>query len=146
MDKLWAPWRVNYITKIGRKPQGSLFTRLLRDKKNDKKNYVFFRREHCFSVLNLYPYNNGHSLIVPNRKVKDLCELKKDERDKKHEAIADRNALWVLLGVLIVGILYQSITSALQNIPLEVDYFLVAALLAAVLIRAFTNYYLDLSH
>ncbi|PIU22423.1 MAG: hypothetical protein COT14_01205 [Candidatus Diapherotrites archaeon CG08_land_8_20_14_0_20_30_16] len=108
-----------------------------------------------FAIFQLIPFWSLHiKLIVTTIWIAILLadvihimlKLKKDERDKKHEAIADRNALWVLLGVLIVGILYQSITSALQNIPLEVDYFLVAALLAAVLIRAFTNYYLDLSH
>ncbi len=72
-----------------------------------------------------------------------MLTLKKDEREIKHEAIADRNALWILLAVLIVGILYQSVTSSLKGVVPEVDYFLIAALIAAVIMKAFTNMYLD---
>jgi len=49
--------------------------------KTDKKNYVVVRTKYSFSVLNIYPYNNGHLLIVPNRHVSDFTKLTKDERD-----------------------------------------------------------------
>jgi len=79
MDKLWAPWREKYVTKIAGKKHGSIFTKIQKERK-DKKNYIFLRSKHSFAVLNIYPYNNGHSLIVPNREVKELSELKKEER------------------------------------------------------------------
>jgi len=69
--------------------------------------------------------------------------MKKDEREIKHEAIADRNALWVMLAVLIIGILYQTIVSAINKTVPQVDYFLIAALLVAVIMKGATNYYLD---
>jgi len=72
-----------------------------------------------------------------------MLTMKKDERETKHEAIADRNALWVLLLVLIVGILYQTITTSLKGLTPEVDYFLIAAILGAVIAKGLTNYYLD---
>ena len=80
MDKLWAPWRVKYITKIGKKARGCVFCNILKEKK-DKKNFVITRTKHAYSVLNIYPYNNGHILIVPNRHVSDLSGLRKEERE-----------------------------------------------------------------
>ena len=79
MDKLWAPWRVTYITKIIGKKQGCVFCRILNEKK-DKKNYVIKRTAHAYAVLNIYPYNNGHILIVANRHVDSLRKLRKEER------------------------------------------------------------------
>lgn len=72
-----------------------------------------------------------------------MLTLKKDERETKHEAIADRNALWVMLVVLIIGILYQTVTTSLNNQVPQVDYFLIGAILAAVIMKGITNYYLD---
>ena len=79
MDRLWAPWRVKYIMKID-KTKGCVFCDILKGK-DDKKNLIFIRTPFSFAVLNLYPYNNGHSLILPNRHVGDLSKLKRPERD-----------------------------------------------------------------
>lgn len=80
MDKLWAPWRVTYITQIVRKTKGCVFCRIFQENK-DKENYVIQRASHAYAVLNIYPYNNGHVLIVANRHVDDLQKLRKEERD-----------------------------------------------------------------
>lgn len=80
MDKLWAPWRVKYVTKLIDKYKGCVFCRMLKEKK-DKKNFIFLRREHCFAVLNIYPYSNGHSLVLPYRHVNDLSKLTRLERE-----------------------------------------------------------------
>ena len=74
MDKLWAPWRVKYVTELIGKTKSCVFCRILKEK-TDKKNLIFLRTKYSFSVLNLYPYNNGHILILPNRHVKDLGKL-----------------------------------------------------------------------
>ncbi len=71
-----------------------------------------------------------------------MIRMKKDEREKIHEAIAERNALWAVLFVLIAGILYQAIKSGL-NQTLEVDWFLVITLFAAVIVKAVSNIYLN---
>ena len=92
MDKLWAPWRVKYITKIGKNVRGSIFTRMLKEKK-DKKNFIFIRTKHSFSVLNIYPYNNGHVLIVPNRQVKDLSQLRREEREDLFDLLEETKSL-----------------------------------------------------
>ncbi len=77
MNNLWAPWRINYI--LNKKPKGCVFCLMLGRKKSDKKNFVFIRSDCCFAVLNLYPYNNGHSMVVTNRHIKDLEDLKEEE-------------------------------------------------------------------
>ena len=79
MDKLWAPWRAKYITQIG-KTKGCVFCDILKAKK-DARDFVFIRTTLSFAVLNLYPYNNGHSLILPKRHVNDISKVSRPERD-----------------------------------------------------------------
>ncbi len=80
MDKLWAPWRTKYVTKIVKKTKGCVFCRIIKEKK-DKTNFIVHRTKHAYSVLNIYPYNNGHVLIIPNRHVPDISDLTHEERD-----------------------------------------------------------------
>ena len=79
MDKIWAPWRVKYIREI-KKTRGCIFCRIFKEKKDDR-NYVIIRSATSFAVLNIYPYNSGHTLIVPNRHVDCLSKLERDERN-----------------------------------------------------------------
>ncbi len=72
MDRLWAPWRIKYINQ--KKQKGCIFCKVFREKK-DKKNFVVLRSKYCFAILNTYPYNNGHLMIVPGRHVKSLEDL-----------------------------------------------------------------------
>jgi ATP adenylyltransferase len=80
MDKLWAPWRVKYVTTIIKKSKGCVFCKILKEKK-DKTNFVVTRAEYAYAVLNIYPYNNGHMLVVPNRHVCDISDLERHERE-----------------------------------------------------------------
>jgi len=80
MEKLWAPWRVEYITKIIKETKGCVFCDIFKEKK-DSKNFILIRTAHSYAVLNIYPYNNGHVLILPNRHVKDISKLKREERE-----------------------------------------------------------------
>jgi ATP adenylyltransferase len=80
MDRLWAPWRMKYID--GMKPNGTpnaCFLCAARDGTDDRKSLVFMRRPHAFAVLNHYPYNNGHTLIVPSAHKGMMEELTDDE-------------------------------------------------------------------
>ncbi|MBF0385239.1 MAG: HIT domain-containing protein [Candidatus Omnitrophica bacterium] len=97
MDKLWAPWRAKYVSKIGKKSKGCLFCRLQKENK-DKENFIFLRSCHAYAVLNLFPYNNGHVLVVPNRHVSDIAKLNEKET-------ADTFSLLNKVNVLISGIL-----------------------------------------
>lgn len=79
MDKLWAPWRSGYVTRLkDPRPQKCVFCQIFKEKK-DAKNFIFLREKLIFSVLNIYPYNNGHVMVVPNRHVGDLNDLTKEE-------------------------------------------------------------------
>ena len=71
-----------------------------------------------------------------------LWKLKKDEREKIHEAIADRNAAWVMMIVLSLGFFVELIYSALQK-SLYVDPFLLIALIAGIIVKIITEYKLD---
>lgn len=93
MDKLWAPWRAPYINILqdkGRKR--CIFCKMLKEK-NDSKNLIVARTKYSFCVLNIYPYNNGHLLIVPYRHVSDLGKLKKEERDDLFELLLSMQTL-----------------------------------------------------
>jgi len=74
MDRLWAPWRETYITKIIGKQKSCVFCRILAAHK-DKQHLIFIRKPYAYAVLNIYPYSNGHCLVVPNRHVGDISKL-----------------------------------------------------------------------
>lgn len=69
---LYAPWRIGYI--LGKKLKGCLFCKLIKQKK-DKENLILERKRYCFVILNRYPYNNGHLMIVPYKHVSALERL-----------------------------------------------------------------------
>lgn len=76
MRQLWAPWRIRYI--LMEKPKGCIFC-MKQKEKNDEENLILYRGERCFIMLNLYPYNNGHLMIVPYRHVPSVEDLKVTE-------------------------------------------------------------------
>lgn len=76
MNKLWAPWRVKYITQV---KSGKCIFCLKPKQKQDKRNFIIKRGKNVFSVLNIFPYNTGHIMVAPYRHVKDLRDLKQRE-------------------------------------------------------------------
>lgn len=76
---MWAPWRKAYLRSNPSKKRGCLFCRLLKEK-NDKKNLVLFRSPHHAVILNRYPYNNGHLMIVPKRHIDCPSKLNTQEK------------------------------------------------------------------
>ena len=77
MKRLWAPWRIGYVSGK-KKPKGCLFCAMTKGRR-DEKNYVVLRTPLSFAVLNLFPYNNGHVMIVPKRHVRSLDLLSEQE-------------------------------------------------------------------
>lgn len=75
---LWAPWRMGYIRGLREKHKCFLCYDL-EHPDEDEKNYVLWRGEHCMVVFNMFPYNNGHLLIAPNRHIAGLDEANEDE-------------------------------------------------------------------
>jgi len=70
MKRLWAPWRMEYILDDN-KLDSCLFCDISKKEKNrvntsrDRKNLVLHRSKKCFVMLNKYPYNSGHLMVVP---------------------------------------------------------------------------------
>jgi ATP adenylyltransferase len=78
MQRLWAPWRETYISTLTTKQRSCVFCRIL-GADQDKKHLIFIRKPLAYAVLNLYPYSNGHCLVVPNRHADDISKLKQEE-------------------------------------------------------------------
>ena len=86
MDRLWSHWRLEYVTST--KPDtGCVFCDAPRPPNPD--SLIVYERKTCFVILNLYPYNNGHLMVVPYRHTPSFASLTEAER---HE-MADLQAL-----------------------------------------------------
>jgi ATP adenylyltransferase len=71
-QRLWAPWRLDYIK--GPSPDECIFC-TGPGAGDDRAKYIVRRGEHCFVMLNAYPYNNGHVMVSPYRHVPSIEEL-----------------------------------------------------------------------
>ena len=72
MQTLWAPWRMEYIKQD--KPHDCIFC-TFPAQANDRENLVLGRSAYCFAMLNRFPYNSGHLMVIPRRHVSDLTAL-----------------------------------------------------------------------
>jgi len=85
MERLWAPWRIRYIEKV-KEEKGCFLCDLPRQNK-DAANYILCRGRLNFVILNSYPYNAGHLMVVPYRHVAGLDEMTAAERSDHIEVI-----------------------------------------------------------
>lgn len=99
MDRLWSPWRGEYIAAAtGSDAQSRcVFCEIQADPQNDRQNFVLHRAQFNFVVLNIHPYSPGHLLIVPYEHVAELSSAAKDTTDElmdltKHAETAIRRA------------------------------------------------------
>lgn len=72
MDYLWTPWRYAYISSAGKTP-GCLFCEQM-NSGDDRKAGIIHRGQHCFIMLNAFPYTSGHVMIVPYEHVDQLAK------------------------------------------------------------------------
>jgi len=101
-------------------------------------------------VFQLLPLNDNARLvgtitwavILAIDTIDIMIRMKRDERETKHEAIAERNALWAVMIVLCVGIAYQAASSTVIG-KFTVDPIIIIALVAALIVKAISNIYLD---
>ncbi len=78
MDKLWAPWRMEYILAPKDAGDGCVFCSNSQAGK-DRENLILYRGKTVFVIMNLYPYNNAHLMVVPYRHVDNTQKLTPDE-------------------------------------------------------------------
>ena len=78
MDSLHAPWRSEYILSPKPELKEGLFARIAQSS-DDVENLVVVRERTCFALLNRYPYNGGHLMVVPYKEVPDLNGLTDEE-------------------------------------------------------------------
>ena len=76
MKYLWAPWRMDYI--LEEKKKGCIFCKKPMEKK-DKENLILFQSDDAFVIMNKFPYNNGHLMVVPKRHRIGIDQLSDEE-------------------------------------------------------------------
>lgn len=76
MERLWAPWRLDYIT--GEKVDGCIFC-VYPQQSDDEKNHILLRGKHAYVIMNAFPYSNGHLLVPPYRHIAGIDGLTDEE-------------------------------------------------------------------
>ncbi len=93
VDHLWAGWRMEYIQSDDagasvEVPEGStIFEAILHSGLPDSETFIVWRGEHCFALLNAFPYTSGHLMVLPKRGVPDLDDLTADEHAELWEGV-----------------------------------------------------------
>ena len=83
MKKLYSPWRSAYIQTFRGKNilRGCLFCNMIKEA-SDAENLIVWRGKFCFIVLNKFPYNSGHLMIVPYRHTSNFQKLSSEEHSE----------------------------------------------------------------
>jgi len=90
MEKMWSPWRSQYIQSFktrSSEEDACVFCTASTQSPEDEESLVVYKDEKAFVVMNLYPYNNGHLMIVPNRHMSDFLEIASDEMSEITELL-----------------------------------------------------------
>ena len=78
VERLWSPWRLDYVNgAAGAARDGCIFC--TKSGETQPESLLVTRGARCFVVLNLYPYNNGHVMVVPNRHIGSLADATPEE-------------------------------------------------------------------
>ncbi len=90
MDVLWAPWRMELIqSEKSGAPQGCIFCDLPAQEGagNDRQNLILGRSARSFAILNRFPYNSGHLMVIPRRHTADFASLDAPESADLHQLL-----------------------------------------------------------
>src|SRR4030042_4373983 len=77
MEVLYAPWRIDYV--LGKKRESECIFCIPSASDGDEESLIVHRAEGAFTMMNKYPYANGHVLICPYRHGSDICDLSPEE-------------------------------------------------------------------
>ncbi len=75
---LWAPWRIGYVQGLAEKNE-CFICKNVGTPQDDDNNLVLWRTKNCITILNRFPYNNGHLLVAPARHIPDLAQAGEEE-------------------------------------------------------------------
>lgn len=80
MEKIFAPWRMQYILSNSddKEKDGCIFCTFPK-LDEDEKRLIIERGKHCFVIMNAFPYNPGHLMVVPYRHTSDVTSLSAEE-------------------------------------------------------------------
>ena len=92
---LWAPWRIGYIQGLADKSE-CFICKNVKTPQEDDENFVLWRSKNCITLLNRFPYNNGHLLIAPIRHVPDLEHANDEELLEMMRLIRDAQKVLTL--------------------------------------------------
>jgi len=96
MERLWAPWRMQYVG-VEQRP-GCLFCRVIENPDDPDAELVVWRPEGAIVLLNKFPYNPGHAMVAPVQHVPSLEDLDDDASLALAQAV--RRTLTVLRGTM----------------------------------------------
>jgi ATP adenylyltransferase len=88
MEHIWAPWRMKYIE---REKSGGCVLCEKPAQNEDDKNFILYRGDNNYAMLNIYPYNPYHLMVAPYRHTSALEDLTEEERNE-HFSIVSRCA------------------------------------------------------
>lgn len=98
MERLWSPWRARYIASAldDAQKDDCVFCLIASNPEHDEDNFVLHRGQHCFVLLNLYPYISGHLMIVPylhtsefDATPKEVTDEMMDQAKRSHTALRE---------------------------------------------------------
>lgn len=97
MEYLWTPWRMKYIQER-HNYDGCIFCLAAQDN-HDEENFIFYRGEHVFMILNSFPYTSGHVMCVPYAHEGHLQDLTQATRAEMMDVVSK--------GVEVLQLVYQ---------------------------------------
>ena len=74
-QRIWAPWRLEYVKGAGKDSDDDCIFCVKSEADDDEANLIVHRGEHCFVILNKFPYTNGHLMIAPYDHLASIADL-----------------------------------------------------------------------
>lgn len=81
LKQLWAPWRMAFIKKQAPSNTDCVFC-TLPQQNSDSGNLILYRASHAFVIMNKFPYNNGHLMVIPFKHTADFLSLNQVEKSE----------------------------------------------------------------
>ena len=79
MDRLWAPWRMAYILSGEEHADVCIFCKFPSEKELHREHQILCANDRVFAIMNKFPYNNGHVMVVPRAHVDDPAKLSAED-------------------------------------------------------------------